>query len=126
VPKAIFGKLVIVDLHANKFWPLIIPDETQNSDLQFLSLQEKLNGHSREYWATDELEPSGPPRRELVFLGYAEAIFGFRNLNCLSYLLNFEPGAILHPSETWYLVVIFERNKSTGPIPRLDRLMATL
>jgi Leucine-rich repeat (LRR) protein len=99
VPAAIFWhpKLVIVDLHANRFFgPLTIPSMSQNSDLQFLSLQEnQLNGAIPEDIGLMQNMNHLDLAKNLFTSAMPEAIFGLSNLKYLSLAYNnFEPGVI--------------------------------
>jgi Leucine-rich repeat (LRR) protein len=124
VPKAIFWhpKLVIVDLHANRFFgPLVIPAESQSSDLQFLSLQEnQLNGAIPEnillLGNLNHLDLA----KNLFSSAMPVAIFMLLNLKYLSLAYNnFEPGVIPASIENMVNLVdlsLKETNRQ-GPIP---------
>lgn len=133
VPAAIFwhSKLVIVDLHNNRFFgPLVIPDMSEDSDLQFLSLQEnQLDGVIPNSIALMTNLNHLDLANNLFTLAMPEAIFGLSNLKYLSLAYNnFDPGVIPASIENMVNLVDLSLKKTNrqGAIPALIGSCANL
>jgi Leucine-rich repeat (LRR) protein len=133
VPKAIFWHptLVIVDIHANRFFgPLVIPFESENSDLQFLSLQEnQLTGEIPDNIGLLDNLNHLDLANNLFTSAMPEAVFGLAKLVYLSLAYNpFEPGVIPASIENMVNLVdlsLKETNRN-GAIPNLIGACANL
>jgi Leucine-rich repeat (LRR) protein len=133
VPDAIFRhpRLVIVDLHANKFFgPLVIPAGSEDNGLQFLSLQENhLDGEIPDnivFLTNLNHLDLAKNAFESVF---PEAIFGLSNLVYLSLAYNnFLPGVIPASIENMVSLVDLSLKETNrlGAIPGLIGSLANL